>query len=98
MVPCSPLGEVAAANIAKAENVGEAEIVMEVVPPDGGDEIHVMSGNEGHVSSIRGTDDSTNEKAFDDESMQTYNFGDSTDEMVEKGYFVDGKARAPRLH
>jgi hypothetical protein len=98
MVPCSPLGEVATANMAKAENVGEAEIVMEVVPPDGGDEIHVMSGNEGHVSSIRGTDDSTNEKAFDDESMQTYNFGDSTDEMVEKGYFVDGKARAPRLH
>jgi hypothetical protein len=33
MARCSPLGDVATTNVAEGENVGEAEIMMEVMPP-----------------------------------------------------------------
>jgi hypothetical protein len=47
-------------------------------------------------------DDSLGEGASDDENSRTYYFGPLTitvgkiKEMVEKGYFMEGKARAPR--
>jgi hypothetical protein len=62
--------------------------------------MHVTSSDEGRVLSVGGTDDFADEKASDDESSRTYNFGASTitlgciKEMVEKGYFADGKAWA----
>jgi hypothetical protein len=63
--------------------------------------MHVAYGDEGRVSSEGRTNDSTDERASDNENSQTYNFGSSTitlgriKEMVEKGYFADGEARAP---
>jgi hypothetical protein len=78
MACCSPLGEVAATNVAEARNVGEAKIVMEVVPTTGDDEMPAASGGEGRALSGGKTDDSMDEKASNDENLQTYNFGAST--------------------
>jgi hypothetical protein len=79
------------------------KIMMEVVPIVGGDEMPMASSDEGHASSGGGTDDSADERASDNENLQTYNFGASTitlgsiKEMVEKWYFADGEARALRI-
>jgi hypothetical protein len=65
-------------------------------------EVPRASGEEGRVSSVGGTNDSEDGGASDNENSRTYNFGSSTitlgciKEMMERGYFVDGEARAPR--
>jgi hypothetical protein len=102
MACCSPLSEVATANVAEAENVGRVESTTEVARTVGGADMPAASSNEGRVSSMGGTVDSMDGGAFDNENSQTYNFGASTitlgriKEMVERGYFADGEARAPR--
>jgi hypothetical protein len=53
--------------------VGEAKIVMEVVPATGDDEMPAASGGEGRALSGGKTDDSMDEKASNDENLQTYN-------------------------
>jgi hypothetical protein len=101
VVRYSPLGELAAANITEAENVVEAEIVMEVMPTAGDAKERAACSDGGCASSEGRIHGSTDEKASDDENLQTYNFGASTitlgriKEMEEKGYFVEGKARTP---
>jgi hypothetical protein len=101
MTHCSSLGEVAAANVAEVRNMGDVEIVTEVVPTVGDDEMHAASDDEGHASTGGRTDNSTCEKASDDENSWAYNFEASTItlgrimEMAEKGYFAKGEARAP---
>jgi hypothetical protein len=103
MAHCSPLGEVGAANMAEAENVGEKAFVMVVVPTIDGDEIPMTSGNKGRALSEGGIYDSTDGKASDNENSRTYNFGASTitlghiKEMAEKGYFADGKTWVLRV-
>jgi hypothetical protein len=81
-VRCSLLGEVAAANVAETGNVVEMEIVMEVLPAAGDDEMRAASGDEGHASSGGRTDDSVDEKASDDENSWTYNIRASTITLV----------------
>jgi hypothetical protein len=101
MARCSPLREVAAANVVEAKDMGEVGIMTKVVPTVGGDEMHVASSDEGHVSSVGGTDDSVDEKASNNKNKWTNNFGASTislghiKEMVEKRYFAKGEARVP---
>jgi hypothetical protein len=101
MARCSPLGEVAATNVAEAKNVGGCINCDGGGAHRGGDEMHVVSSDEGHASSGYGNFDSVDEKASDNENSHTYNFGASTitlghiKEMEEKGYFVNGEARAP---
>jgi hypothetical protein len=100
MVCCSLLGEVDATNVVDTENMADAENVMEVVPSVGGDEVPMVSSDEGCTSSGGGPDDSADERASDNVNSLMYNFGASTitlghvNKMVEKGYFADGKARA----
>jgi hypothetical protein len=97
-----PLGEVVTANVAKAKNVVETENVMEVVPSVGGDEVHVVSGDEGHAFSRGEANDSTGDGASNNENSWVYCFKASTitlgciKEMTDKGYLVYGKARAPQ--
>jgi hypothetical protein len=97
MARCSPLCEVAAANVAEAEDVGRVEGTMEVAWMIGGCEVLSASGDKG------GSDDSLDGGGSDNENSRTYNFRASTitlghiKEMVDKGYFVDGEARAPRV-
>jgi hypothetical protein len=72
-----------------------------VVSIVGGDKMHVASGNTGSALSGGGTDESADVSASDNENSWTYNFGACTitlgyiKEMSEKGYFVNGEARAP---
>jgi hypothetical protein len=73
MTHCSSLGEVAAANVAEVRNMGDVEIVTEVVPTVGDDEMHAASDDEGHASTGGRTDNSTGEKASDDENSWAYN-------------------------
>jgi hypothetical protein len=101
MAHCSPLGEVATANVAETENVAEIENVVEVVPSGGGNEVPMASGDEGHASSGGEMDGST------DEGPPTTRIHGLTisglvllplaalRKMVENGYFVDGEAQAP---
>jgi hypothetical protein len=89
MVHYSPINKVVAANIA------------ELVQTTRGGEIRVASSEEGRVSNVGGTDDSTDRGASDNENSRTYNFGASTitlchiKEMVEIGYVADDETRAP---
>jgi hypothetical protein len=59
------------------------------------------SDGESHALSARGSDDSADGGASDDENSQMYYFGALTitlgkiKEMVEKGYFAESEARAP---
>jgi hypothetical protein len=91
MACCNPLREVAATNVAEAENVGEAGNMVEVVPTVDGDEMLVVLGNEGRASNKGGTDDSADERASDNGKSWLNNFGASTitmgriKEMMEKG-------------
>jgi hypothetical protein len=78
MAWCSLLGEVAAANVAEAENVVVVENVTEVAPSGGGDEVPMVSGDEVHDLSGGKADDSTDDRASDNENSQTYYFGAST--------------------
>jgi hypothetical protein len=95
------LNEVAAANVAKAENLGGVEGAAEVAQTVRGDEIPTSSGKECRVSSAGRTDDSKDGGASDNENSRMYNFGASTvtlghiKEMEERGYFADSEARAP---
>jgi hypothetical protein len=99
--PLGPLGEVATTNVAETENIAEVENVTEVTPSGGGNKVPIASGDEGHALSGGETDGSTDGGASDNKNTQTYSFGASIitlghiKEMAEKGYFVDGKARAP---
>jgi hypothetical protein len=99
MARCSPLSKNAAANVANVENqdatghpVETARIVSEGEAPG-------APNNDGHALSARGTEDSIDGGASDDENSQTYYFGASTitlskiNKMVEMGYFVEGEAR-----
>jgi hypothetical protein len=99
MARCSPLSKNAAANVANVENqdatghpVETARIVSEGEAPG-------APNNDGHALSARGTEDSMDGGASDDENSQTYYFGASTitlskiNKMVEMGYFVEGEAR-----
>jgi hypothetical protein len=93
MARCSPLNEVAAANIAEVETLEGVEGAAEVAHTVG-DEIPVASG-------VGRTYDSRDGGASDNENSWTYHFGASTitlgriKEMVERGYFAVGDARAP---
>jgi hypothetical protein len=77
--------------------------VVEVARTIGADKVPTASDDEKCLLSPGGTDNSLGEGASDDENSWTYNFRTSTitigrmKEMVEKGYFVDGEARTPRL-
>jgi hypothetical protein len=98
MAHCSPLGEVAVANVAEAENLDVVDNPVEVAQMIGG-ELFRASDGEGPALSVGGVEASTG--ASDDESCQTYYFGPTTitrgkiKEMVEKGYFTEGEAREP---
>jgi hypothetical protein len=100
MARCSPLSKNAAANVANVENqdatghpVETARIVSEGEAPG-------APNNDGHALSARGTEDSMDGGASDDENSQTYYFGASTitlskiNKMVEMGYFVEGEAQS----
>jgi hypothetical protein len=95
MAHCSLLGDVAATSVVETENVAE------VVPTEGGSEVPVVCYGGGHVLSELEIDASRDGGASDNENSRTYYFGASTitlghiREMAEKGYFVDGEARAP---
>jgi hypothetical protein len=103
MARCSPLNEVAAANVAEVDTLEGVEGATEVAWTVGGDEIPVASGEEGRVSSAGETDNSEDEGASDNENSWTYDFGASTiilgriKDTMKKGYFTDGEARAPEL-
>jgi hypothetical protein len=96
MVCFSPLSE-DAANTTEVENVDKVASAVEVAQIVG--ENHVASDGEGCLLSPDVADDSLDEGCSDDENSQSY-FGSLTitvgkiKEMVEKGYFVDGDARA----
>jgi hypothetical protein len=97
MARCSPLGEVAAANTTEVENVDMVESAVEIARTVS--ENPATSDGEGHLSSPDAADDSLGEGASDDENSQPYYFVLSTitvgkiKKMVEKGYFMEGKAR-----
>jgi hypothetical protein len=92
---CSPIGEVAAINVVEAENPNMVDNLMEMARVIGG-ELPGASDGEGPTLSARGAEISTG--ASDDDNSRTYYFGPSTitrgkiKEMVEKGYFAEGKA------
>jgi hypothetical protein len=86
--------EIAAAALAKTETVAE-------VTPAGGDgEVPATFDGKGHVSSGGESGDFMDEGASDNENWRMYCFGASTitvdriKEMSDKGYFVEGEARA----
>jgi hypothetical protein len=99
MALCSPLSE-AAANAVEVENVDKVAGVA-VVTWTAGQNVATSNG-EGRLLSLDAADDSLDEGGSDDENSQTYYFRSSTiivskiKEMVEKGYFADGKACALR--
>jgi hypothetical protein len=87
----------------------EREIVVAAIakamPTGGGGEVPTVSGGEGRVSSGGESGNSADECASDNENSRTYCFGASTitlghiKEMVEKGYFVDGREETiPKLN
>jgi hypothetical protein len=100
MARCSPLSEIAGANVVEAKNLDVAEIPTEVARAVGGGEVPEASDGEGRASSVGGIDDSTDGGASDIENSWMYYFVVSTitlgkiKEMVERGYFADGEARA----
>jgi hypothetical protein len=99
MAHCSPLSEVAVANVAEVENVDRVPDAAEMVQMVG--ERTRNSDGGGHASSPDVGDDSLGEGASDDENSRTYYFGSSTitvgkiKEMIEKGYFTEGEGRVP---
>jgi hypothetical protein len=100
MAHCSPLSEITTTNATEVENLGGVESTAEVAQTIGGDEVPVAFGDYGRVLSMGRTDDSMGGGASDNKNSRTYNFRASTitldhiKEMVEKGYFADGEARA----
>jgi hypothetical protein len=82
------------------ENVNRVANAAEVMQSDG--ESHGASDGEGHISSLNAGDVLFGEGASDDENSRTYYFGSLTipiskiKEMVEKEYFIEGEAHAPR--
>jgi hypothetical protein len=96
---CSPLSEVAIANVAEVENVDRVTSAAQIVWTVG--ENPTASDGEGHLLSLDAADDSLGEGACDDENSWIYYFVSLTitvgkiKEMVEKGYFMEGEARVP---
>jgi hypothetical protein len=78
MVRCSPLSEVAAADVAEVKNQDRVESTAEVVQTIGADEVPTTSDDEKRLSSPGGMDSSLGECASNDENSQTYNFGACT--------------------
>jgi hypothetical protein len=99
MARCSPLSKNAAANVANVENQDATGHPVETARIVSEGEAHGAPNNDGHALSARGTEDSMDGGASDDENSQTYYFGASTitlskiNKMVEMGYFVEGEAR-----
>jgi hypothetical protein len=98
MACCNPLGETKKEMVDAIE--AEMEHVVEVAPTGGG-EAPVASDDEGRISSGGESGNSVDEDASDNENSRAYCFGGSTitqgriKEMADKGYFMDGEARAP---
>jgi hypothetical protein len=84
----------------EAEDVDKVASTAEVTQTT--DENPIASDAEGCLSSLDAAEGSLDEGGSNDENSQTYYFGSSTitvgkiKEMMEKGYYVEGKARAPR--
>jgi hypothetical protein len=63
----------------------------------------MASNDDSRTLIARGSEDSVDGGASDNENSQMYYFGASTitlgktNEMVKKGYFADGEARVPRV-
>jgi hypothetical protein len=99
MVCCGPFSEVATANVAEVEDVDKAASAAMIAWTIG--ENPAASDGEGCLSSLDAADDSLGKGASNDENSRTYYFqsltitGGKIMEMVEKGYFIDGEARAP---
>jgi hypothetical protein len=98
MSRCSSLGEATAAG-AKAENVEEITVLAELESAFG--ENPTAFNGERYAASPN-TEDNLGEGALDNAKPQTCYFGSSTitvrkiKEMEERGYFPEGKGRAPR--
>jgi hypothetical protein len=100
MAHCSLLEEtereIAAVSVAEVGNMAEA------TPMGCGGGALATSDDKGHVLSRGESSDSTDEGISNNENSQTYCFGALTitqghiREMVDKGYFTEGEARAPR--
>jgi hypothetical protein len=101
MAWCSPLSEIAVTNIAGAKNLDTTGCPTKIARIVGGGEMPGAPDDDGRARSAGATEDSTGGGASDGENSQTYYFGASTltlgkiKEMVKKGYFAEGKARAP---
>jgi hypothetical protein len=99
MARCSHLSEVVAANATEVEDMDKVASVARIAWIVG--EILAASDGEGRLLSPDAANDFLSNGASDDENSWTYYFRSSTitiakiNEMVEKGYFVDGEARAP---
>jgi hypothetical protein len=102
MARCSPLSEIATANVAEAKNPDVVDSLAGVAQAIGGGEMLGDSDGESHALSAGRSDDSADGGASDDENSRMYYFGALTitlgkiKEMVEKGYFAESEARAPR--
>jgi hypothetical protein len=98
MAHCSPLGE-AATSAAEVENKDKVAVATEVEWTIS--ENSTASDGDGCLSGPDAADDSLGKGGSDDENLRTYYFRSSTItvgktyEMEEKGYFLEGKARAP---
>jgi hypothetical protein len=98
MVHCSPLGK-ATANMTEAEDVDKIASTAEVTQI--ASENHVAFDAEGRLSSPDVAEGSLDEGGCNDENSRTYYFDSSIvtigkiKEMMEKGYFAEGEARAP---
>jgi hypothetical protein len=96
----SPLSEVIATNVAEAENMDTMDHHIETTHIVGGGEMPGASNDDGRALSARATEDFADGGASDGELSRTYYFGVSTitlgkiKEMVKKGYFAEGEARA----
>jgi hypothetical protein len=99
MARCSPLSKNAVANVANVENQDATGHPVETARIVSKGEAPGAPNNDGHALSARGTKDSMDGGASDDENSQMYYFGASTitlskiNKMVEMGYFVEGEAR-----
>jgi hypothetical protein len=103
MAHYSPLRKIAMTNIAETENLDATYCPAETTHIVSEGEAPGVPNNDGRALSAGGTEDSIDGGASDDENSRTYYFGVSTitlgkiNEMVEKGYFAEGEARAPRV-
>jgi hypothetical protein len=97
MARCIPLSETVA-NMTEVEDVDKVVSAAEIMQT--ASENPITSDAEGCLSSPDVAEDSRDEGGSNDENSRTYYFGSSTvtvgkiKEMMENGYFVEGKARA----